>query len=162
MQSLQGSTHSLQSLSSTSSNTSSDSSRGTNFCHEQVYSLSLNSLSPALDPIPSLAESIVKQLPNLGSKEIGTYPDCQHRIQLSPDAILVTVKTRPIPYAVREKVADAIHLLNQQGIWELAHKGDWVHPLVTPAKSDGTVWITTDLSRLNKFIIPIFSHHWTS
>ncbi len=51
-------------------------------------------------------------------------------------------------------MADAIHLLDQQGIWEPTDKGDWAHPVVTPAKSDGMVCITTDLSHLNKFVIP--------
>ncbi len=44
-------------------------------------------------------------------------------------------------------------MLDKQGIWEPADKGDWAHPLVTPAKSDGTVRITTDLLRLNKYVI---------
>ncbi len=45
-------------------------------------------------------------------------------------------------------------LLDEQGIWERANKGDWAHPMVTPAKPDGTVHVMTDLSHLNKFIIP--------
>ncbi len=82
-------------------------------------------------------------------------PISQHQIRLSPDAIPVAVKTRPIPYTIREKVADAVRLLDQQGIWEPADKANWAHPLMTQAKSDGTVWIMTDLSHLNKFIIPM-------
>ncbi len=134
------------------SSMSSNLSEGTSFCSPQVSSLSLNSL---VQEVPEPVRTVINQLPNLTSKEIGTFPDGQHWIQLSADAIPVAVKTRPIPYAIREKVADAIHLLDKQGIWEPADKGDWVHPLMMPAKSDGMVRIMTDLSRLNKFIIPM-------
>ncbi len=46
-----------------------------------------------------------------------------------------------------------MRLLDKQGIWEPADKGNWAHSLVTPVKSDGTVRITTDLSRFNKYVI---------
>ncbi|MCP4539682.1 MAG: hypothetical protein GY832_21300, partial [Chloroflexi bacterium] len=111
----------------------------------------MNSL---VSEVPEQVQMVISQLPNLTSEEIGTFPDGQHRIQLTADAIPVAVKTRPIPYAIREKVADAVRLLDKQGIWEPATKGDWAHLLVTPAKSDGMVRITTDLSRLNKYIVP--------
>ncbi len=52
------------------------------------------------EQIPSSVEQLVKQLPNLISKEIGTYPHSQHRIQLTADAVPVAVKMRPIPYAL--------------------------------------------------------------
>ncbi len=47
-------------------------------------------------------------------------------------------------------MADAVHVLDSQGIWEKADKGDWAHHMLTPAKPDGTMRVTTDLSRLNK------------
>ncbi len=52
-----------------------------------------------------------------------------------------------------------VKLLDEQGIWESADKGDWAHPMVTPAKPDGTVCIMMDLSYLmiNKFVIPTHS-----
>ncbi len=60
------------------------------------------------EQIPSSVKQLVKQVLNLISKEIGMYPDGQHRIQLTADAVPVAVKTRPIPYTLREKVADAV------------------------------------------------------
>ncbi len=106
------------------------------------------------DQIYSSFEVIIKKQPNFVSKGFGTYWYGQHQIQLSADTIPFGIKTRPIPYAIREKVADAVCLLDKQGIWEPADKGDWAHPLMMPAKSDGMVRITTDLSRLNKYVIP--------
>ncbi len=54
------------------------------------------------EQIPSSVEQLVKQLPNLVSKEIGTYLDGQHRIHLTADAVPVAVKMRLIPYALQE------------------------------------------------------------
>ncbi len=98
-QNLQQSTYSSQ-PSSTSSNTSLSVSEGTSFCNKQVSPLRLNSSAPELDQIPGSVKAIVKQLPNLISKEIGTYPDGQHQIQLSTDTVPIAVKTRPIPYTI--------------------------------------------------------------
>ncbi len=66
----------------------------------------------------------------------------------------VAVKTHQVPYAIEEKVAAAVCLLDEQGVWEKVDKGDWAHPLVTPAKADGTVRVMMNLSWLNKFVIP--------
>ncbi len=87
------------------------------------------------------------------SKEVGTYPGFEHRIKLATDTVPFVVKTRSILYALEEKVITAVKPLDEQGIWERADKGDWAHPMVTPAMPDDTMCITTDLSRLNKFVI---------
>ncbi len=75
------STHSSQ-HSPPNVNTNSDLNRGTAFCNKQVSSVCLNLSSPKLDQIPSLVESIIKQLPNLGSTEIGTYLDGQRGVRV--------------------------------------------------------------------------------
>ncbi len=52
------------------------------------------------EQVPTSVQQLVKQLPNLVSKEIGMYPDGQHKFQLTANAVPVAVKTRPIPYAI--------------------------------------------------------------
>ncbi len=104
--------------------------------------------------MPSIVSNFVAQNATLVLKEIGTYPEFEHRIQLVPEALPVAAKVQPLPYAIEGKVVDVVQLLDQQGIWEKADKGDWAHPMVRPAKPDGTVQVTTDLSRLNKFVVP--------
>ncbi len=101
-----------------------------------------------------MVSRFVAQNPDLVSKDIGTFPSFEHQIKLAPEAVPVAVKARPIPFAIKDKVAAAVRLLDEQGIWEPADKGDWAHPLVTPAKSDGTVRVTMDLSHLNRYVIP--------
>ncbi len=118
-------------------------------------SVSTECPDPTVSAVPTIVSSFVAQNPALVSKEIGTFPGFEHHIKLSPGAMPVAVKTRAVPYAIADNVADAVRLLDQKGSWEKADKGDWAHPMVTPAKPDGTVHVTTDLSWLNKFVIPV-------
>ncbi len=104
--------------------------------------------------IPSFVSHFVAQNPDLASAEIGTFPSFEHQIKLEPDVVPAAVKARPIPFTIEDKVVTAVCLLDEQGISEPADKGDWAHPLVTPAKSDGTVRVTMDLSCLNCYVIP--------
>ncbi len=85
---------------------------------------------PLVSPeaVPLVVSNFMANNPDLVAAEIGTYPSFEHQIKLAPDTIPVAVKTRPIPYATEGKVADAVHLLDSQGIWENADKRDWAHP----------------------------------
>ncbi len=69
----------------------------------QKCNLHVQPLAPKPTPksIPSSISNVVKQHPNPVSKDISTYPDNQHRIQLSADAKPVAVKMRPIPHTIR-------------------------------------------------------------
>ncbi len=118
------------------------------------FSSPASTQSECTTQVPLVVSGFVVQHPDLISIEIGTFPEFQLQIKLSPDAIPVVVKAQPIPYAIQEKVANAVRLLDSQGIWEKADKGEWAHPMVTPAKPDGMVRIMMDLSWLSKFVIP--------
>ncbi len=104
--------------------------------------------------VPLEVSNFLAHNPALVLRDIGTFPNFQHCIKIAPDTVPVSVKTRQVPYTIEGKVAAAVRLLDEQGIWEKADKDDWAHPLVTPAKPDGTVHVTMDLSQLNKFAIP--------
>ncbi len=96
--------------------------------------------------------TFIKCNPELVSKEISTYLSFEHRIRLAPEAVPVCGEDMTyIPYILEEKAITTVKLLDEQGIWERADKGDWAHPIVMPAKP---MHVTTDLSHLNKFIIP--------
>jgi hypothetical protein len=51
-------------------------------------------------------------------------------------------------------VKKEIDYMVQEGIWEPIEKSEWVHQLVTVMRANGQPRITTDLSPLNKFVIP--------
>ena len=42
----------------------------------------------------------------------------------------------------------------KQGIWKPINCSQWSHGLVTVPKSNGEIRLTTDLTNLNKFVIP--------
>ncbi len=71
-------------------------------------------------PVPAVVSDLVAHNPDLVSKDIRTFLGFEHQIKLSPEAVPTAVKTQPIPYAIVDKVADAVRLLDQQGIWEKA------------------------------------------
>ena len=93
--------------------------------------------------------------PTLCSQVIGTYPNFQHHVSLSSDASPSVAKPRHPPLFRREKIANAIKSLVDDGIWEESTKpSEWMHNIVVVDKPDGTVRITADLSSLNRFITP--------
>ena len=93
--------------------------------------------------------------PGLLSDELGTFKGDSHRIQLKSDAVPRAVAVRPIPLCFREAAEKEIKLMDQLGIWEPVKQSEWAHPLVVVGKEQpGEVRITTDLSYLNKFVVP--------
>ncbi len=72
--------------------------------------------------MPPVVTNFAEHHLDLVSEDIGTFPGFEHCIKLAPDAVPVAVKTQPVPYAIQEKVADVVHLLDSQGIWEKANK----------------------------------------
>ncbi len=92
--------------------------------------------------------------PRLLDDSIGTYPDSEHRIRLNGDPTPMAAKLRPIPLARREEGTREIQRMEQAGIWEKVDSSQWVHPAVTVSKLGGKVRVTTDLTSLNKHVIP--------
>ncbi|GFO24484.1 transposon tf2-9 polyprotein [Plakobranchus ocellatus] len=89
---------------------------------------------------------IAQDYRRLLSNELGTFPDYQHEILLSDDAVPSAKKLRPVPLA-RRQVSEEIQ------IWEAADKSSWVHHMVTFFKPNGDYRITTDLSPLNRYVV---------
>ncbi len=99
-------------------------------------------------------DRMLAEFPLLLQADMGEYPDYEHVIRLQEDSKPSVVKLRPVPLARRATVADEVQNYIDKGIWEKAEKTDWAHHLVSVAKDDGGVRLTTDLSPLNKFVIP--------
>lgn len=97
---------------------------------------------------------LLKEYPKLTEKSMGTYKGSAHKIQIREDAVPVAVPLRQIPLARREAAIKEVEKMDQLGIWEPVDHSEWAHPLVTVPKKDNSVRITSDLTRLNKYIIP--------
>ncbi len=61
---------------------------------------------------------MLSDFPMLASERLGSFHGFQHRIELKLDTVHVTCLTRPIPFALREKVEAVVWELDQQGIWD--------------------------------------------
>ncbi len=59
-----------------------------------------------------------------------------------------------IPLAREKEVLEEIKLMDRMGIWEPVNPSEWAHPMVSVPKPSGGVRITTDLTALNKNVIP--------
>ncbi|GFR83578.1 RNA-directed DNA polymerase (Reverse transcriptase) domain containing protein [Elysia marginata] len=97
---------------------------------------------------------VLSDFPRLLSDELGTFPDYEHVIAVTDDAIPSAKKLRPVPLSRRQATEKEVALMDKVGIWEKVDKSQWVHPLVTVNKPNGEVRITTDLSPLNRFMTP--------
>ncbi|GFO20190.1 hypothetical protein PoB_004669500 [Plakobranchus ocellatus] len=93
---------------------------------------------------------VTQAYPRLMSNELGTFPDYQHEILLTDDAVSSAKKLRPAPLARCQKVSEEVQNMDDLGIWEATDKSSWVHHMVTFPKPNGDYRITTDLSPLNR------------
>ena len=107
------------------------------------------------DTIPLDYSKMLHKFPRLTDPEIGLVPDFAHKIELDPDAIPKVQKLRSIPLSRRDGAIKEIDLMEKQGIWSKVDRANWVHGLVTVDKPGGAVRITTDLSPLNKYVVPV-------
>ncbi|CAC5386274.1 unnamed protein product [Mytilus coruscus] len=76
--------------------------------------------------------------------EFGTVKGMQASLRLKEEAVPKFFKPRPIPYALRDKVANGIKRLEKQGILEKIKFSEWGAPIVPVMKPDGSVRICGD------------------
>lgn len=100
-------------------------------------------------------KQVLESYPSLLQKSIGDYPDYEHDICLQADAFPSSAKLRSVPLARREAVDKEITTMVEQGIWEKVERSRWSHGMVTVPKPNGDIRITTDLRKLNQYVIPL-------
>ena len=100
------------------------------------------------------SNNILSNFPSLLDDSLGTYPGHRHVVSLSDDFQPHATKVRPVPLTKRDSVMAEIKSMVDNGIWSPVDKSKCVHAMVTVGKKDGGVRITSDLSPLNKYVIP--------
>ena len=96
------------------------------------------------------AKAIVSKHENVFAKELGKYTGPDVKIQLTPETIPKVCKARPIQFAQGELVEQELSRLEAAGIIELLRHLERASPVMTVAKSDGTIRLCGDYKRTLK------------
>jgi transposase InsO family protein len=91
-------------------------------------------------------EVVVQQYDSVFSqkKELNTIKDYEAVIKLNSDAQPIFKKARPVPYALRDKVAEQLDSAVKSGILKPVSRSEWAAPIVVVPKSDGNIRICGD------------------
>ncbi|PFX31971.1 Uncharacterized protein K02A2.6 [Stylophora pistillata] len=103
----------------------------------------INAVRQANQPRPKL-EDVVQQYPKLFDGKLGTITGFTAQLKVKENATPQYFKSRPMPYALREKVEKELKRLVKEGVLKKVESSDWATPIVPVLKPDGTVRICGD------------------
>ena len=124
---------------------------GRNFLYEfNIKSINIcNSLNES-----NHIDAIVKEYSDLFDDTVGKFKNNKVCLEISPDAIPIFCKPRPIPYAFVDKIKQEIKNLESSGIITKVENSKWGTPLVPIMKPDGSIRICADYKiTANKFLL---------
>ena len=75
---------------------------------------------------------------------LGTIKGVTAHLKLKANATPKFFKPRPVPFALKEKIAEELKRLERLGVLEKVEFSDWASPIVPVLKPDGTVRICGD------------------
>ena len=87
---------------------------------------------------------ILKRHEKVFNKGLGTIKGFKADIKLQDGAEPVFCKSRPVPYALRQKVEEELDRLESQGVVKKVERSDWASPIVCVPKKDGSLRIFGD------------------
>lgn len=93
---------------------------------------------------PAMWQEVVERHSDLFKDELGLVKGVTAKIQLDPQAQPKFLRSRPVPYALRDKVEEELDRLEKAGIIEKVSSSDWATPIVPVMKQDGSVRICGD------------------
>ena len=78
------------------------------------------------------------------SEKLGTITPFQAKLNVKPGAQPKFFKPRPVPFAIRERVASELDRLERDGVIEKTHYSEWAAPVVAVPKQDGRIRLCGD------------------
>ena len=87
---------------------------------------------------PTLA-TLLEKHKQLFNKELGTIQGVRAKLHIAPNAQPKFYRPRNVPYAIRDRVEQALTRLEEQGVIEPVDFADWAAPIVPVMKKDGTI-----------------------
>ena len=89
---------------------------------------------------------ILKRHDKVFNKGLGTIKGFKKDIKLQDDAKSVFCKARPVPYALHQKVEEALDRLESQGVVKRVEWSDWASPIVYGQRKT-EVFVSVGISR---------------
>ncbi|XP_064466262.1 uncharacterized protein K02A2.6-like [Ornithodoros turicata] len=88
-------------------------------------------------------------------REFGRYTGPKVTLNMPPSASPIYLKSRQIPFAMRDKVDEALEVMIADGILEPVTFSNWATPIVPVFKKDGSVRICGDYkATVNRALLP--------
>ena len=84
------------------------------------------------------------EVPDVFSEGLGELKGMKVKIQVKDDANPRFHKSRPVPYALKDKVEKELTRLQETGIIEQVQFSEWAVPIVPVCKSNGQIRICGD------------------
>ena len=89
-------------------------------------------------------EKLVSKYASLFDGDLGTIKGVTAHLKLRENATPQFFKPRPVPFALKEKIAEELKRLERIGVLEKVEFSDWATPIVPVLKPDDTVRICGD------------------
>ena len=97
----------------------------------------------SLEPVNKL-DLLQTKYSSLFDGNLGTIKGISAHLKLKENAVPQFFKPRPVPLALKEKIADELRRLEKIGLLEKVEFSDWATPIVPVLKPDGSVRICGD------------------
>ena len=85
----------------------------------------------------AMRHRVESSFPDLFGPGMGCFRDVKAHITLQPEASPKFVKARPVPFAMRDRVALELDRLEKEDVIEKVKHAEWASPVVVIVKSDG-------------------------
>ena len=89
----------------------------------------------------------INKYPEVTKSGLGRLKGLKAEVKLKAGAKPQFCRSRPVPFALREKVEEALWKQVEEGELEQVDRSDWAAPIVVVKKKDGEIRICTDFKR---------------
>ncbi|XP_045777658.1 uncharacterized protein K02A2.6-like [Maniola jurtina] len=113
-----------------------------------IKTLNINSLS-----CENIKDTLVSKFPEVFSDELGTYKGEQVNLVLKEKVSPKYFKARPLPFSMKELVAEEINRLVSQGVLTPVKSSEWATPIVPVLKGNGKLRVCGDFKvTINQYL----------
>ncbi|XP_018359976.1 PREDICTED: uncharacterized protein LOC108759161 [Trachymyrmex cornetzi] len=98
-------------------------------------------------PMDLELDTASEEFSDVFDKPVGTIKDFKAKLILKEDATPRFFKSRPVPFALRDKVDEELEKMEKSGVISRIETSEWASPLVVVSKPNGAIRITGDFKR---------------